>query len=146
MSTKNILSHTLRMGDENGQPGEQPEDDLHWITAQRIRTYGQHLARKISVNYSIDPADGVEPISETSTATFSGKIVAEEKNQAIGRAKTETANFVLWCDGSKRDEGGAGAAVVWKENAINGRWPERRVSLGKNKEIIDAEMWGILKP
>lgn len=108
------------MGDENGQPGEQPEDDLHWITVQRIRTYGQHLARQVSVNYSIDSADGVEPISETSTATFPGKIVVEEKNQAIDRAETETANFVLWCVGSKRAEGGPGAAVFGRKMPLMG--------------------------
>lgn len=143
LPTKHILPHTLRVGDGNDQPGEQPEDDLHWSTGQKIRTYSQHLARQLSVNFSIDPAEGVEPILEASTATFPGIIVVEGKNQEINRAKTGTADLVLWCDGFKRDEGGTGAAVVWKENAIDRRWQERKVSLGRNKKIIDAEMWGI---
>ena len=77
--TKSILSHTLRIEDGNDPPGEQPEDDLYWITGRRIRTYGQYLARQVLVNFSIDPAEGVEPILEPSTATFPGNIVIEEK-------------------------------------------------------------------
>lgn len=73
--TKSILPHTLRVGDGNDQPREQPEDDLHWIKGRRIRTYGQYLARQVSVNFSINPAEGVEPILEASTATFPGSIV-----------------------------------------------------------------------
>lgn len=36
------------------------------------------------------------------------------------------------------DEGGKGAAVVWKDNAVEGRWREQKVPFGKNKEILDA--------
>ena len=48
----------------------------------------------------------------------------------------------LWCDGSKLDQGGTGAAVVWKSH-ISQKWQEQKLSLGLNKEIFDAEMWGI---
>ena len=48
----------------------------------------------------------------------------------------------LWCDGSKLDKGGTGAAVVW-EDSISGKWQEQKVCLGLNKEIFDAEIWGI---
>lgn len=41
------------------------------------------------------------------------------------------------------DGGGTGAAVFWKDNVVNGKWREQKVTLGKNKEILDAEMWGI---
>lgn len=110
-----------------------------WSTGQRIRTYGQYLARQVSVKFSIDPAEGVEPIPGASKATFPAeKIAIEEKNQAIIRVKKETADFILWCDGSESDEGGTGAAVAWKENGVNGIWQERKAPLGKNKEILEA--------
>ena len=60
--TKNILPITLRIGDRMAQPEELPEYDLIWSTNQRIKTYGQHLAKQVSVGFSIDPAEGVEPI------------------------------------------------------------------------------------
>ena len=65
--------------------------------------------------FGIDPAEGVEPVLEESTATFLGKIVIEEKDQAIDQAKKETAGLILWCDGFKIDEDETGAAVVWSQ-------------------------------
>lgn len=59
---KNILSITLKVGDENAQPEDLPEDDGIWASHQKIRNYGQHLARQVSVQFCIDPADGVEPV------------------------------------------------------------------------------------
>ncbi len=70
VTTKEILPVTLREGDGNAQPGDQPESDSIWATSQRIKTYGQHLARMVSVGSSIDPAEGTEPIS---TASFPRK-------------------------------------------------------------------------
>ena len=39
--------------------------------------------------------------------------------------------------------GRTGAAVVWKKNRNSEEWQELNTSLGQNKEIFDAEMWGI---
>ncbi len=60
--TKDILPITLRTGDGNAQPEDLPEYDSIWTKNQRIRTYGQHLARQVSVQFSINLAEGVEPI------------------------------------------------------------------------------------
>ena len=38
---------------------------------------------------------------------------------------------------------GTGAAVVWKKNRLSKEWQELKISLGQNKEIFDAEVWGI---
>lgn len=73
---------------------------------------------------------------------FPGKIVIQELKTAIEEAKKDTSDLALWSDGSKQESGGAGAAVVWK-NSISHRWDVRKVSPGKNKEILDAELWGI---
>ena len=140
--TKDILPTTLRTGDGNAQPEELPEYDLVWSTNQRIRTYGQHLAKQVSTGFSIDPAEGVEPILAMPVQFFPGKICIEERSKAIETAKKadDRANLSLWCDGSKLDQGEAGAAVVWK---LDNEWLTQKVTLGKNKEIFDAEMWGI---
>lgn len=138
--TKDILPTTLRIGDGNAQPENLSEYDSIWSTTQRIRTYGQHLARQVSVGFSIDPAEGVEPISALPVQAFPGKIFMEEKSKAIKTAKGDQADFTLWCDGSKLDYGGTGAAVVWKQDSD---WLTQKTTLGKNKEIFDAEIWGI---
>lgn len=46
-------------------------------------------------------------------------------------------------DGSKLDNGNTGAAVCWKDKGTN-RWREKIVFLGRNKEVLDAELWAIL--
>ena len=139
--TKDILPITLRTGDRNAQPRDLPEYDSIWTTNQQIRTYGQHLARQVSVPFSIDPAKGVEPILAGIPAQyFPGKIFMEEKYKAIEKAKKDEANLSLWCDGSNLNQGGTGAVVVWK---LDNKWLMQKVTLGKNKEIFDAEMWGI---
>ncbi len=48
----------------------------------------------------------------------------------------------MWVDGSKLDQGNAGAAVCWKDKVSNS-WKSTAVFLGKNKEILDAELWAI---
>ncbi len=141
--TKDILPFTLRIGDGNAQPEDVSEYDSIWLTAQRIKNYGQHLAQQVSVGFSIDPAEGVEPISAMPAQVFPGQIFIEEKNRAVDIAKNDHADLTLWCDGSKLDQGGAGAAVVWKENRQSNEWITQKITLGKNKEIFDAEMWGI---
>ncbi len=61
----------------------------------------------------------------------------------MNKAQKDTSDLALQSDGSKA-KSGASAAVVWK-NASNYRWNIRNISLGKNKEIYDAELWGILE-
>ncbi len=51
--TKDILPITLRRGDGNAQPEDQPELDSIWASDQHITTYGQQLARQVSVRLSI---------------------------------------------------------------------------------------------
>ena len=58
-------------------------------TAQRIKTYGQHLAKQVSVGFSIDPAGEVEPISAIPVEVFPEKIFMEEKCRATKIAKAD---------------------------------------------------------
>lgn len=45
------------------------------------------------------------------------------------------ANLKLWCDGSKLDNGGTGAAVVWEKDNAQKEWQEQKVGLGLNRDI-----------
>ena len=129
--TKGILPITLQIGDGNARPEELPEYDLIWSTNQRIRTYGQHLAKQVSVGFSIDPAEEVEPISAMPVGVFPGKIFMEEKCTTIEIAKRGQADLILWCDGSKLDQGETGAAVVWKQG---NEWLVLKVTLCKEQD------------
>ena len=73
---------------------------------------------------------------------FSGKIIIQEGKMAVGEALKDVSDLALWSDGSKAESGGAGAVVVWKGLLTDG-WNTRKISLGENKEILDAELWGI---
>lgn len=142
--TKDILSITLCIGDGNAQPEDQPECDFAWATSQRVKTLGQRLARQVSVGFSMDPAEGTEPILDISLSEFPGEILIEEKKKAMQTATGQDhADLTLWCDGSKLDSGRAGAAVIWRESGEDNGWRKQNVTLGKIKEILDAELWGI---
>ena len=139
--TKDILPVTFRTGDGNMQPEDLPEYDLVLTTNQWIRNYRQHLARQVSVRFSIDSSERVRPIlANISAQYYLREIFMEEKSRAIEEAKNNQTNLSLWGDGSKLSEGGAGASVVWK---LDNKWLSEKVTLGKNKEIFAAEMWGI---
>ena len=141
--TKEILPITLCIGDGNAKPNEQPEKDAIWASNEPITAYGQHLARQISVKGCIDPAKRTEPILASSRLIFPVKLIVEGRDKAIREGTTGGPDLELWCDGSKLDTGGTGAAVVWKTNCNGEEWQIVKVSLGQNKEISDAEMWGI---
>ena len=110
--TKEILPITLRIGDGNAQPNEQPEKDAIWASNERITTYGQRLARQISVTGCIDPAEGTEPILASPRLVFPEKLIFEGRDKAIRERTTGGPDLKLWCNGSKLDRGGTGAAVV----------------------------------
>ena len=130
---------TLRIGDGNAQPDEQLEEDAIRASNKRMTTYGQRLARKISVRGCIDPAEGTEPILASSRLVFPGKLIIERRDEAICEASQGRPDLEYWCDGSKLDTGGTGAPVVWKTNRNSEEWQELKISLGQNKEIFDAK-------
>lgn len=73
---------------------------------------------------------------------FKGKIVIQAKKNAIEEARKYRPGLVMWTDGSKLDRGSVGAAVCWREKALD-LWKEKGDFLGKNKEILDVEVWAI---
>ncbi len=102
----------MQIGDGNAQPNGQPEKAAIWASNERITTYGQRLARQILIKGYIDPAEGAEPAVASSRLTFPGKLIVEGREKAIREGTTMGPDLELWCDGSKLDTGGTGAAVV----------------------------------
>lgn len=72
-------------------------------------------------------------------AEFLGKFIIQEPKVAIKEAQKDISDLTLWSDGSKRESGGAGATVVWKSFPFH-RWNTCKISFGKNKKILDAEL------
>ena len=141
--TKGILPVSMREGDGSSQPGEQPKNTLMWVENARPTLLGQLLAWRLAFDQSMDPADGVEPMEESGLpASFAGDIIIEGKEKAIVEAKRGQKGTVLWTDGSKLDTGNVGAAVTWKDISLN-EWKEKSLFLGKNKEVLDGELWAI---
>ncbi len=100
--TKQILPISLREGDENSLPGEQPEDTLICTKSTKPKTLGQLLAQQVANNCAIDPADDVEPAPSPGLEIyFSGDIVIETKKKALEEAKKYRTGNVVWVDGSK---------------------------------------------
>ena len=140
---KDILPVSLRKGDGGFQPGELPKNTLMWTENARPTLYGHWLAWQITIGHSIDPADGVEPVETMEPGIrFKGEIIIEPKKEALEEAKKNCTGLVMWTDGSKLDHGRFGDAVCWRESPID-LWKEKSVFLGKNKEVLDAELWAI---
>lgn len=102
--------------DENSRPGELPEDTLIWAKTTKPKMFDQLLAQLVVSHYSIDPADGVEPVPNPGLdIKFSGDIIIEAKKKALGEAKKYHTGHIIWVDGSKLSQGNAGAAACWKD-------------------------------
>lgn len=101
------------------------------------------LAWQITIEHSIDPADGVEPVEIIKPGThFQGEILIGGKKHALEEAAKYRAGLVMWTDGSKLENSSFVAAVCWRDKKL-GRWKQKSVFLGKGKEVIDAELWAI---
>ena len=87
--TKDILPITLRRGDGNAQPEDQPELGSILASNQHITTYGQQLARPVLARFSIDPAEGTKPIRTVPSSVFQGELIIEDKNKALLEAKAK---------------------------------------------------------
>ena len=109
----------------------------------KLKLFEQLLAQKIASNHSIDPTDGVEPVENLKLgAKFSENVIIEEKKKVLEEAKKCRAGSVIGTDGSKLSQGNVGSVLSWKDRDLNG-WKSTSLFLGKNKEILDGELWAI---
>ena len=109
---KEILSITLRKGDEAAQPGEQSIDDNEWAEGRGQNTLGHYLARQLAVQGAIDPAEGIEPIVKIRSETFPGEVIISPTEQALEEAREPRSGLVLWSDGSRLEHEGVEAAAA----------------------------------
>ncbi len=93
--TKDILPVSLRLGDGSAQLGKLSENDEIWSLNQKVRNLGPQLARQVSVKFSIDLAEGMEPVIHLKPAEFSGKIIIQEPKVAIREAKEDLLDLTL---------------------------------------------------
>lgn len=75
---------------------------------------------------------------------FKPDLIVKCKKEAIEEAKKDKAGLVLWTDGSKLGQGHIAAALCWKDKPTAKR-KEKNIFLGKNNEILDADLWAILE-
>ena len=73
---------------------------------------------------------------------FSGEIIIQKPTTAISEAKKDKSDLALWSDGSKLELGSVGAAAIYKNISFHS-WKSYKTALGRNKDIFDAELWGI---
>ena len=138
--TKEILLVTMRKGDRDTQPDNQPLEDIEQAKGRGPQSLGSHLARQLAVDNSINPAEGVEPVVESRPTDFPGEIYIQETKLALETAAKTHLGLVLQTDRSRLDYRGARAGVAWK--SIIG-WQAFKTTLGSNKEIFNAELQGI---
>ncbi len=97
----------------------------------------------MTVDHSVDPVERVEPVEKVaSNSFFTTKVIIKNRNEALEGAKKDRTGLIFWTDGSKLDQGHAAAALCWKDKPA-GQWREKSVFLGKNKEVLDAELWAV---
>ena len=102
----------MKVGDVNFQPGELPDNTLIWTENTKPTLYGQWLAWQLTVEHSIDPANGVEPVPVISSVShFKNKVIIANKEQALKEARKYCTGLVLWTDGSKLDQESAEVAI-----------------------------------
>ena len=73
---------------------------------------------------------------------FPGRIVVEEREEALRRAMGWKGPDTVWTDGSRQETGEVRAACVWE---TPGGWTGQRYHLATNKEVFDAEVFAIYR-
>lgn len=73
---------------------------------------------------------------------FQWTIIVQAKKNVINKARKYWPGLVMQTDGSKLYQGRVGAAVCWREKALDLQ-KDKGEFLGKNNEIVDIELWVI---
>jgi hypothetical protein len=80
----------------------------------------------------------------TSTERIAVLVLSESREHAEQPALSTDERGIRcsWSDGSQNDLRNVGAAVAWKKGT---KWTALKYRLGCNKEVFDAEMFGLLR-
>src|SRR5699024_8714519 len=63
--------------------------------------------------------------------------------EALAAAQSLFPELTIWSNGSRLENGGCGAGIAWQ--ASRGAWKTRGFPLGKGREVLDAELLGIVQ-
>ncbi len=67
-----------------------------WTQNSRPTLYGQCLAWQITIDHSIDPAEGVEPVEKIeSNCLFKADVIIKCKKEALEEARKDRTGLVL---------------------------------------------------
>ncbi len=81
----------------------------------------------------------MEPVEKIeSHCLFKANVIIKCKKETIEEARKDRTGLVLWTNRLKLDQSHGAATLCWKEKKT-GKWKEKSIFLGKNKEILDAE-------
>ena len=98
------------------------------------------LTTRLRVAVALRRGETVELQEWSASRRFPGRIVAEERAGALVTANEWRRRDTIWPDGSRLGSGEVGAACVWQSSS---GWTGRRIHLGTNQEVFDAEVFAI---
>jgi ribonuclease HI len=76
-------------------------------------------------------------------SSLKGRVIIEDAGSAKATAEAWTIDRgrAVFTDGSKGEDGWTGCAAVWRNG--EGGWQGRKIFMGRNKEVFDAELYAI---
>jgi hypothetical protein len=77
-----------------------------------LQSLGQHLARTFASTLQQDLSGGFEQTAEAYPGTFPDRIVVENTEEALKRARKIKEGLVLWSDSSRLENRRVGAGVA----------------------------------
>jgi ribonuclease HI len=140
--SRSLLPASLRFGEFEDPNTQLSSHYLEWVEKEKGGEIGKRLARALKKNLPISLEDGIEFYFEWKKPdTFPGqiKILEEEQAKLLARSYEETA---IYTDGSRIKDDYTGAGLAWK---TQGSWKEKSFYLGRNKVVLDAELFAISK-
>jgi hypothetical protein len=79
-----------------------------------LQSLGQHLARNFTSTLCQDPSGGFEQTAEAYPGSFSDRIVVENTEEVLKRARNIKERLVLWSDGLRLENRRVGAGMAWR--------------------------------
>jgi ribonuclease HI len=83
----------------------------------------------------------------TPRSSLKGRVIIEDSACAKATAESWTTpdkGIAVFTDGSKSEDGWTGCAAVWKLlGNCDSEWQGRKIFMGRNKEVFDAELYAI---
>jgi hypothetical protein len=77
-----------------------------------LQSLGQHLARTFTSTLHQNPSGGFEQTTEAYPSIFPDRIVVENTEEALKRARKIKGGLVLWSDDSRLENRRVGAGVA----------------------------------